>query len=71
MLQASQVEGAKRTVGTDRDENICGARKPCDVVDLTIVGDELGNRSGCVDVPDGAGGINRGCDYEAWGLFVP
>ena len=39
MFKTAQVERAKGTVGADRDEDVCGAGKPGDVVHLAIVSD--------------------------------
>ena len=71
VLETSQIECAKGAVGTNRDENICGAGKPGDIIDFTIVGDELGDGGGGVYVPNRAGRVDGGCDDEAWGFFVP
>ena len=71
MFETSQVERAKGTVSTDRNEDVCGTGKPGDVVHLAIVGDELCDCRGRVDVPDGASCVDRGRNDETWGLLIP
>lgn len=55
MLERAKVEHAHGTVGADRGEDVAGGGGPGDVVDFPVVGDELGDRDGGGDVPDGAG----------------
>ena len=71
MFKTAQVERAKGAVSADRDEDVCGARKPGDVVHLAIVSDELCDCRGRVDIPDGASCVDRGRNDETWGLLIP
>lgn len=69
MLFVAEVENPNRAVGGDRGENANAA--PSDVVNLLVVGDELGVDSLSLDVPDGAGGVDAG-GADALGLgLVP
>ena len=71
MFETSQVECAKGAVGADRDEDVCGAGEPGDVVHLAIVSDELCDCRGRVDIPDGASRVDRGRNDETWRLLIP
>ncbi|KAH7670076.1 hypothetical protein IHE45_10G001400 [Dioscorea alata] len=69
VLLITEVENADGSVGGDGGEDADAA--PGDVVDLLVVGNELGVYSLAFDVPDGAGGVDGG-GADATGLrLVP
>lgn len=69
VLLVTQVEHSDGAVGGDGGEDTDAA--PGDVVDLLVVGDELGVDGLTLDVPDGAGGVDGG-GADAFGLrLVP
>jgi hypothetical protein len=69
VLLVTEIEDANGAVGGDGGEDADAA--PCDVVDLLVVGNELGVDDLALDVPDGAGGVNAG-GADALGLgLVP
>ena len=57
VLQVPDVELPDASVGTYRGEDVPLLRE-VDIVDLLVVGDELGEDSLLFDVPDCAGGVD-------------
>ena len=57
MLQVPDVKLPHTAVGANRGENV-PLLGEVDVVNLLIVGDELGKDGLLLDVPDGAGGVD-------------
>ena len=70
MLQVSDVELPHTAISTNRGEDI-SLLGEVDVVDLLVVGDELGEDGLLLDVPDGAGGIDGAGADEVGELGVP
>ena len=58
MLLVPEIKDTDRAVGGDGGEDPRTA--PGDVIDLLVVGDELGVDGLALDVPDGAGGVDGG-----------
>ena len=58
MLLVPEIKDTDRAVGGDGGEDPRAA--PGDVIDLLVVGDELGVDGLALDVPDGAGGVDGG-----------
>lgn len=52
MLETPQIESAKTAVCAYRHEDIGRSGKPCDVVDFTVVRDQLRDRGRGVDIPN-------------------
>lgn len=53
VFETAEIEGAEGPVCADGDEDVGGPGQPCDVVDFSIVCDELRDGGGGVDVPYG------------------
>lgn len=60
MLERTEVEHAHGTVCSDRGEHVPGGRGPGDVVDFSVVCDQLGDGHAGCDVPDCAGLVREG-----------
>lgn len=68
MLQCPQIESPKAPVRPDADKDVGRMREKGDVVHRPVVSDQLGEGRGCVDVPQGTGGIDTGGDEEVGGV---
>lgn len=71
MFQTAEVEHAHATIRTAGDKHIDAVCAKPYVIYFFVVSDELRLGRKSRDIPDGAGGINAGCDDKAGGDRVP
>lgn len=64
MLQASEVEHSHTPIRATRNKNINAIGTESNVIDLLVVGNQLGLGREGGNVPDGASGINRGSNDQ-------
>ena len=71
MFKTTEVECPQRPIRTYGDEDVGRAREPCDVVDFTIMCDQLSDSGGGIDVPNGTRCVYRRSDDKVSGFLVP